>query len=542
MVGYRTFDSTSTPQGDLAAADNDMRFEGGTNVASGSGELVLDGSGDYGVIADDPAYDLDSATVAMNLTLDSLSSLNGLFGKDAYDNALGDFSVWVEADGSVVVRWQDDSNSFYLSLASGAITTGTEHNVHVSLDNASGTIEPNVDGTLEGSLSAPGATLDGNINPWVVGGRGWGSTRGTFDNVIDELDGRVSSFAIYDGARTPAEVADPAGAQDVIDGGAGDDEIHGDVGDDVLSGGDGADTFFVYDYFGDDTITGGEGGTDRDMIDASGVSMPLTVIYTGAESGMISDGVNTISFAKIELVKTGSDDDAIDATGAGMAGAKVQSGAGDDTIHDGEGADMLTGGSGADVLTGGADDDTFVFTDGFGNDTVTGGETGELDGDTLDAASITTPLTVVFSGTDAGTLTDGSDTVTFSETENLALGPGADFVSAGVTVDAGAGAGADTLLGSTGDDTISGGTALTGSRATPAPTYSPATRGTTPSRSSPPTAAVTRSRAARPAKPMATGWVSPAATAPMSRSPATRRGPTPRAPPRAASPGSRPSS
>ena len=43
---------------------------------------------------------------------------------------------------------------------------------------------------------------------------------------------------------------------------------------------------------------------------------------------------------------------------------------GHDTLDGGSGKDTLAGGDGDDLLTGGLQADTFVFTDGFGNDTI----------------------------------------------------------------------------------------------------------------------------------------------------------------------------
>ena len=527
MIEADRYDASfAEPEDDFAAPDNDVTFVGGADVPSASGEFELDGSGDYGVIADSPAYDLDSATVAMNFTLDSLASLTGLFGKDANGNAVGDFSVWVETDGSVVVRWQDDTTDYYLSSDAGAVTTGTEHSVLVSLDNDTGTVELHVDGALEDSLSTPGVTLDGNENPWVVGGRGWGSTRGTSDNVINELDGTINSFAIYEGAYTPAEIAAPAG----------EDHIHGDAGADSLSGGADADTFHLYDFFDDDTIIGGEGGGegggDDDKIDAGGVSMPLTVIYTGAESGTISDGASTLTFSEIETVETGSDDDVIDATGAGVAGVKVYSGFGDDTvtgsagddwistnhgndvvqagagadtidtdfgddsawagdgddtvwtgfgddavygdgggdyIYGGYGSDTIYGGEGDDEIGVGRDDDTayggggsdqFVFEHDMGSNIIVGGEIG-TDADIRDFTSLyNAPISVAFSGDEAGTATDPYGDIALSEIEVIWGSDFDDIVDAaldGTRIEMQGFAGADTLTGGSGDDMIAGG-------------------------------------------------------------------------------------
>ena len=49
----------------------------------------------------------------------------------------------------------------------------------------------------------------------------------------------------------------------------------------------------------------------------------------------------------------------------------LRGGFGDDVLNGGKGGDHLIGGGGNDKLTGGGGPDTFVFVDGFGNDTIT---------------------------------------------------------------------------------------------------------------------------------------------------------------------------
>ena len=135
----------------------------------------------------------------------------------------------------------------------------------------------------------------------------------------------------------------------------------------------------------------------------------------------------------------------------------------------GDGADTIDGGTGADLIHGQTGDDTINLTGTFGNDTITGGETGETAGDVVNATALTQDTTLNFTGNEAGTLSDGTSTASFSEIERFQLGSGADTVNAaattaGVNVDGGAGAdsmtggsGADTLAGGSGNDTLNGG-------------------------------------------------------------------------------------
>ena len=87
------------------------------------------------------------------------------------------------------------------------------------------------------------------------------------------------------------------------------------------------------------------------------------------------------------------------------------------------------------------------FANGWGSDTAQGGENvGDID--QLDFGLVTTNLTVTFTGSEAGTATDGTSTVAFSEFERVTLGSGADLLNgtaAASMIHAEGGSGNDTL-------------------------------------------------------------------------------------------------
>lgn len=136
--------------------------------------------------------------------------------------------------------------------------------------------------------------------------------------------------------------------------------------------------------------------------------------------------------------------------------------AGDDSIDGGAGDDVLSGGTGADTLDGGDGSDTILIEDAFGNDSIVGGEDGDgSDVDVLDLSALGDGVTLIATGDEAGTVTDGTDTITFSEVEHVILTDQNDTVSttndtAGLIIDAGAGG--DNVVAGSGDDTILGGT------------------------------------------------------------------------------------
>ena len=189
-----------------------------------------------------------------------------------------------------------------------------------------------------------------------------------------------------------------AGLNDTVYAGAGNDLIDGMYGDDLLYGEGNNDT--IYGDYGSDTIYGGAGDD---------------LLYGGD---------------------------------------------GDDTLAGGTGSDTMYGGAGNDSMVGFDDADTFILEDGFGNDTIVGGE-GGTDDDFVDLSNLTSGVTVTYTGDEAGTITDGSNTAEFSEIERIRLTDQADVLDASaslVGVDVDAGAGADTLTGSAGDDSLTGGT------------------------------------------------------------------------------------
>ncbi len=152
---------------------------------------------------------------------------------------------------------------------------------------------------------------------------------------------------------------------------------------------------------------------------------------------------------------------------------------GSDALYGDAGADTLSGGMGNDLLDGGADNDRFNFLPGDGTDTIVGGESG-VDADVISfgGQTVLAPVTVVMSGTEAGSWSQGSGSGTFTQVENLWLTGGNDTfdgtAGGGTAVSAGGGddrmtggtgrdwlageAGNDSLFGGVGNDTLVGGT------------------------------------------------------------------------------------
>ncbi|KIC20037.1 Hint domain-containing protein [Leisingera sp. ANG-Vp] len=241
------------------------------------------------------------------------------------------------------------------------------------------------------------------------------------------------------------------GGDDALYGEAGDDSMEGGDGDDLMEGGEGADTLIGGE--GGDTIAGGDGD---DYIEGGAGNDSLTT-GLGNDTLIGGEGDDTLrNSAGDDSLVGGVGNDSIVATDGNDT---LDGGAGNDTLYGGNDDDLLIGGADADLMFGEADQDIFLMSDGFGNDTLEGGEAG-TDNDAVDLTSVTSGLTVTYSGDEAGTITDGTDTISFSEIEILKLTDQADVVdaasdSAGVVIDAGAGD--DTVTFGAGNDYITSG-------------------------------------------------------------------------------------
>ena len=253
---------------------------------------------------------------------------------------------------------------------------------------------------------------------------------------------------------------------DTIAGGDGDDLIYGETGDDSLSGDAGSDT--LSGGAGNDTISGGagaddlSGGSGMDFVDYSGSSEGVAIdLGAGTASGgdatgdTLSGGLDGIIGSDWDDTLTGYDaqgsedgvvwtnifyggegDDLLDGAGGDdnlfgeIGDDTLIGGDGDDLLDGGEGDDLFSVGSG-DTATGGGGDDLFELDEdwlGGGSLSITGGETGETLGDTLDFAGLLNEDGLTYTNTDDasgglsgyGTLQDGT-VVNFSEIENIII-------------------------------------------------------------------------------------------------------------------------
>jgi Ca2+-binding RTX toxin-like protein len=262
-IGQWTFDNSSDPLDDTAAADNDAILQNGASYNATTGAVDLDGSNDFIEVPHDPIYDLDSATIKLDFNIDAFSGDAGLVSRDSsgFDGG-GHFTVRANDSGGIELRWQSDTTSYFLNTPTGIVSEDTDHELVVTLDNATSTIQIYVDGVLQASDTSVPVTLDGNAEPWVLGALQNQSGNGVADVTGGHMNGSISLFEIHDSALTPDQLSPQPPGNDSIDGGAGNDRIEGEGGDDVLIGGSGNDTVLGGD--GADTL---DGGADDDILD-----------------------------------------------------------------------------------------------------------------------------------------------------------------------------------------------------------------------------------------------------------------------------------
>lgn len=440
------------------------------------------------------AYDADGNEVPVTFTVLGNETVSGnvITGGSGNDTeAEADGSVMIEVDGpvaSIVIDYDNLGSGGQKMLLSDihfdAIPNGANSDVidagagNDSIDAGidsdtvyggagSDTINASEDDdTLYGGDDADVFQLGDNLgNDSIVGGEG-GTDSDTIDGsaltsgmdvtytsneagTINDATGQIATFSEIEelvltaqddtvdaSATTQAQSFYGGDGDDSLTGGSAADTLVGGVGDDTLAGGGGADTLY--------------GGSGMDYADysssASGVTVNLTA-GTGAGGDAQGDeyaGIDGLIGSAFDDVLTGYDGQGPDYT---------------NIFYGGAGNDVLIGLAGDDTLFGGDDQDTFILGDGFGNDTISGGEGGG-DNDTVDASALTTGVDVNYTGDESGTLTDGSDTATFSDMEILVLTEQADTVNAsasnsGVSIEGGGGD--DTIVGGAGGDSLDGG-------------------------------------------------------------------------------------
>lgn len=426
----------------MGGAGNDSLHgnEGSDSIAGNAGSDAI-----YGESGDDfVSGGVGNDTVEGNEGNDTLIGgdgndwMRGSFGKDALYGGAGDDYLWG--------GWGDDT--FHIENGFGNDTVDAE-----GVDETNGDV-------LDLSAITDDLTIDlSHVNPEI----------GTVTDGADTLGFNDIETIVLGSGKDTLVLGNSSGA-DIMTGFAAPSDLGGGayVGNDLL------DVSALTDLSGnpvsteDVTVTDtlGDGSGHAILTFPNGESITLIgvpIAQVQSPEQLAAMGIPLYSGDHIvegtalgEVIDTGyagdPDGDFID-NGDGIGGAQddtvlahggddtVHGGLGDDSILGGAGKDSLVGGSGADTLEGGDDADTFTlgsgdFASGDGGDdvfnasaddmdgthlTVTGGESGETAGDTL---NITGPAKITMTGAESGKVewVDGS-TLTFSEIEKVNYAP-----------------------------------------------------------------------------------------------------------------------
>ncbi len=344
----------------------------------------------------------------------------------------GDLGIWIK--GTAVDT----------GIPRSTVFDGQEHQISVTWDSATGTVEMYVDGELLFTTTGveTGQTISGGGT--LILGQEQDSPGGGFDS-NQAFAGTYGDFRVFDDVRTAAEISDNALSDiDPASGGLVADwrmnDLNGGVSTNSVSGnnltvatatGGGftagtAPTLIapeISEAAANGTVVGTLSTTDADAGDTHTYSLTddaggrfavnattgeITVAdeaaidYESATSHTITVQVTDsggLTYSENFTINVGDvSDPAQTLNGTGGADT-LQGGLGIDTISGFGGADTLIGGAGNDQLTGGSGDD--ILIGGIGNDTMFGGD----NNDTLRGGT----------GDDVAHGEAGDDTYVFSE-------------------------------------------------------------------------------------------------------------------------------
>ncbi len=457
----------------LAGGDDNDTLRGGTE-----GDLLLGGAGDdslYGDEGDDTVYGGSGA--------DSLESGTG---NDYYEGGNGD--DWVNGDygndtlyggsGDDFVRGSYDNDILYGGTGDDYVWGGWGDDTIVLEDDfGNDTISAeDMDQTLGDTLDLSAITTDltidlTDVNP-EIGTVSDGTSTATFEEIeIISLSSAEDTIILADGS-----------GNDIVSN----FEAPTDNGDGTYSGNDlldvtgvtsdGSTPVFAADVVVTDSV--GDGSGDAILTFPGGESIRLVGVLSSAVSSPAQLAAMGIPIQTPDfIVEGGSGDDSIGATytgdpdgdlidnsdhsdggdadsvTAGDGNDTIDSGAGRDTVYGDAGDDVITGGAGDDTMYGESGDDTFVLTGNHGSDRITGGETGETNGDTIDATGINQTQWLSLSTPESGSIVRGAQATVFSEIESIQLGSGDDVIAGSTGNDSvSTGTGADSVDGGAGDD------------------------------------------------------------------------------------------
>ena len=330
----------------VVTADRLNLPDGTAPIVAVQGHQVFDKSGSAIVLSPEDANSGWRGTISMSAQINS-EGWQALFSKDAdgYPSVGNHMSLFVEEDGDLVLRVQDQERSYYLK-ADQAIEVGQMYDIAVTWGGNGVALY------LDGVKVSYDEDLDVHLNTneeyLVIGATGWSSAPGTANKIGGYADAEIVDFAMYDKVASPDDLVSHSERAGIIDywGDAHMYEVRVDEeGVRIKSDGSWAtlDEDARYVAFNDVTVA----------VDDFQTGIWHDETLEGGQGADYLDG----KLGNDSLL--GGDNDDI-----------LIGGGGNDTLRGGDGADHLLGGDGADSLSGGNQDDLLVG--GAGYDTLKG--------------------------------------------------------------------------------------------------------------------------------------------------------------------------
>ncbi|WP_304363773.1 calcium-binding protein [Jiella marina] len=401
-----TGNNTTIENNGLIAGENEgIQLANGIGVATLTNTGTISGSTGYGVYVNDQAVEInntgeivstDSVGILIQDTQVDPFDRSYLTNSGTISSRYGIFSVQVTGDSPISV------------VNTGLITGAVDLSDGNDFLNNTGDIGSNV--YLDAGNDMYNGFGDSHVQGGIYGDEG--------DDVIV---GGHNSDVLYGGSEN-----------DQLFGGLGDDELYGGSGSDILRGGAGGDI-----------VNGGDGFDQANYENSTG-GVAVDLRNGGAFGGHAAGDV----LSNIESLVGSAFDDTLNGNSGvnilrgeggndflrGFAGNDdLRGGDGNDEIIGDLGFDTITGGAGNDTLTGGINGDTFVYANGFGQDTITDFE--ELnDFEKIDLSAVTAITDfadlaanhLTQSGANA-VITDGANTITLNNV-NVADLDANDFI------------------------------------------------------------------------------------------------------------------
>ena len=364
--GLTTFSYTiSDGHGGTATASVSLTVQAGQtgNVINGTANAdVIVGTAGMDIINGLAGNDIITAGADNDIVNGGAGNdiLDGGAGADTLNGGTGDDIYVVDNVGDVVNELANEGVDLVTSTISWLLGVNLENLTLLSLNttalNATGNALNNVingtqgDNVLDGGLGADSLIGGAGNDTYIVDNIGdtiteaLGAGTDLVQSTINWTLGANLENLTLTGLANINGIGNSS--NNTITGNAGNNILDGGGGTDTLAGGLGNDTYMVNQTTGLTITESANAGAD---------TVISTVTYT------LGTNLENLTLAGTT---------AINGTGNTLDNILIGNSAAN-TLNGGAGNDFLTGAAGNDILTGGIGNDTFVFTAGFGKDTIT---------------------------------------------------------------------------------------------------------------------------------------------------------------------------